>query len=250
MQSAPASEDDQKPTGKSWRVHPKSKGTRKMNAKPKALIVGVLAALTVSALAVMSASANEKGHFVSTGTPHVEIVGIEAPKTAHTHHFKDLAAPAPIGCEKVSYLGKTAAETVTSINVAPSYTDCYTTEDGEKVPVTVNGCTYTFTVAEKTTDNTEQTAHLLCPVGKALEIHHPDCTITILPQTINTGITYITQFEDGKHTITLKTNINLSITRHGLCRLVLPLHGTGNLSGAATVKALDTNKQLANITAT
>ncbi len=222
-----------------------------MNAKLKAVGVGVLAALIVSALAVMSASANEKGHFVSTGTSHVEIVGVEAPKTAHTHHFKDLAAPGPIGCDKVSYTGKTAAETVISINVAPSYTNCYTTEEPEvKVPISVNGCTYTFTVAQNTTDNTEQTAHLLCPVGKALEIHHPDCTITILPQTINTGITYVTQFEDGKHTLTLKTNINLSITRHGLCRIFLPLHGTGNLAGAATVKALDTNKLLANITAT
>jgi len=104
------------------------------------------------------------------------------------------------------------------------------------VTVHVNGCTYKFTIAKGTTDTTEQTMHLQCPMGQSIKITHPNCTITIHPQTIETGITYTNVLNQASklHEITLDSSIKVTTTRHGFCQL-LGTAGTGTLKGTANV---------------
>jgi hypothetical protein len=119
------------------------------------------------------------------------------------------------------------------------------------MPVTINSCTYIFTVAAGTVESTEQTAHLVCPAGQKIEIHHPNCTVEIHPQTVTTGLTYTTKTTaTGIHEITSDVNVAFSMTRHGLCQFVAPTTGTGTIKGSVTVKAFNTGGQQIPLTAT
>jgi hypothetical protein len=222
-----------------------------MSLKIKALGLGILAALAVSAVAVMNASANGEGHFVTTGITHATIEGTETGthKTELTLHGLEGGTV----CDEIKYHGTTVAETSNDITITTTYNKCHTTGNATNIPFHVNGCSYTFTVAKGTTDSTEQTVDLICPAGKAIEITHPNCTITVGPQTITTGFTYTTLFENGKHTITLdltKPGITLVAQFHaGICVFTGTSHHT-TLHGSITLEARDTAGNLQNLTAT
>ncbi len=224
-----------------------------MSRTLKASALGFLAMIAVGAIAVINASATPGGHFVSEQA-HTDIVGLEGPGD-HRIHLEDLALlTKQIGCNNVSYLGTISAATVESVTITPSYTACYTTGAGTPgdVTVTTNGCTYTFKVAAKTIDTTNQTAHLICPTGKKIEIHHPACTYDIHPQTISKELTYKTATDaaTGKHEITVGLVIDLEATRHGMCQLSLPTNGHVVLDGSATVRGAQTAGGQISITAT
>ena len=222
-----------------------------MSLKFKALGLGLLAALAVSAVGVMNASANGNGHFVTTGNSHTFITGFAAPGTPHNLHLVNHGLEGEVGCATQSYPSHTiSSETFTSITVTPSYAGCTTTSNGQAVPVDVNGCTYTFTVALGTTNNTEQTAHLICPAGKKIEITHPNCTVSVHPQTINTGLTYTTEGSGNTHGITMHVNIQFTQTRHGLCQFIAPTNGNGTLKGSVTVTAENTSQEHVPLTVT
>jgi hypothetical protein len=206
-----------------------------MSLKLKALGLSVIAAMAVSAVAVMNASANGEGHFVSE-VNSTHITGFEGPGTAHRLHLTNHGLSGEVGCNTVSYTATANANTVNSLTVAPSYAGCITTGTNTNVPVHVNGCTYTFTVAKGTTNNTEQTVHLICPAGKAIQVTHPACTVTIHPQTVNTGVTYTHITENGKNAVTLDSKAQFATTRHGACQLIAPTNGQGTLNGSATVR--------------
>lgn len=221
-----------------------------MSLKLKALGLGVLAMLAVSGLAAMNAGASGTGHFVSD-VDHTIIVGSEGPGTSHRLHLTGDLGGAPIGCSVANYHGTTTTKTVTSLTIAPTYSGCSTTESSA-VTVTPNGCTYTFTVTGNSIDSTEQDVHLACPPGKAIEIHHPSCTITVEgPQTVQDAVTYTTTTENGKHAITLDVSAKFTTTYHGNICIFLGTGGhTGELNGSATVKGTDTLGNQVSITAT
>jgi hypothetical protein len=222
-----------------------------MSLKLKALGLGLLAAMAFSAVAVMNASANGAGHFVSTGNTHVEVKGFAGPGTSHNLHLVNHGLEGEIGCATQSYTATTTTETTTSITVTPAYAGCTTTSNAQAVPVDVNGCTYTFTVAAGTTNSTEQTVHLVCPTGKKIEITHPNCTVSVHPQTVNTGLTYTTTVSgSGVHEITMDVNVQFVQTRHGLCQFIAPTTGNGTLKGSVTVKGFNTAGGQVPITAT
>ena len=226
-----------------------------MSFKLKALGLGLLAAMAFSAVAVMNASATVQGHFVSdVATTHV--IGSES--GLHRHDLLLHGFSGEIGCEVATYTGTTHATTVTSINIAPKYEKCYTTpgpwhQTDNNIPITLNGCTYTFTVTGGNQETTEHKVDLVCPNPlKGIEIHHPNCTATVLPQTVSTGVTYTrkTNPTNGKHEITLDTNVQFNIERHGLCG-IFGTSGKGTLKGSATVVGLDgTNGPQIGITST
>jgi hypothetical protein len=222
-----------------------------MSLKLKALGLSLIAVMAVSAVAVMNASANGEGHFVSTGNTHTLIEGhVGQAGSAHTLHLTMHGFSGEIGCTTQTHTATTTTETVSSITVTPTYTGCTTTSNGEKVEVTVNGCTYTFTVAKSTVDTTEQTAHLLCPAGQRIEVHHPNCTVTINPQTTTTGLTYTTKLSaTNKHEITMDVNIQFDIERHGVCG-IFGTSGKGTLKGSVTVTGKNTNNEQVHVTAT
>jgi hypothetical protein len=225
-----------------------------MSTKLKVVGLGLLAMVSVGALAAMNASANTNGHFVTQGNVHAEILGLE--EGEHELELTLQGLENGIVCNAASYSGTTTHETEPDITITPSYGACYTT--GSEVGTTVihtNGCTYTLRVAKSTTNATEQTASLVCPEKKSLEITHPSCTINVAPQVILTGLTYTTEAEAGSglHLVTLDSNVQFSVTYEGktLCQMFL---GTGphlaTLNGSVTVRAYNTLKQQAHFTAT
>lgn len=196
--------------------------------KLKILGMALLALAATSAFAVTNASGTVAGHFTHEGpTNNARIVAHEAATTPHQLTFFHLKPGThetdgnPIHCEKSTYEGTVTTKTVTTITMTPTYTNCTTNdEDGTKVTVDVNGCSYTFSSHGP---NTHGTVTIDCPVGKQIEITHPLCTITIPAQTHATtltgGITYDTVVENNKHALTATVTVN-TITGHyhaGLC---------------------------------
>jgi hypothetical protein len=224
-----------------------------MSLKLRALGLSLIAAMALSAVAAMNASATEGGHFVSTGNSHAEVKGFVDPgPAAHGLHLLYHGLEGPIGCNVQSYTATTTTETTTSVTVTPAYANCFTTSEPDSaVEITVNGCTYTFTVAPiATPNNTEHTAHLVCPTGKRIEIHHELCKVTVHPQTINGGLTYTTAGSGSTHEITLDVKVQFTITRHGLCQFISPTNGVGTLQGSATVKGFSKASDQIPITTT
>jgi len=224
-----------------------------MKRKLRTAGAGLLAAVAINSLVAIDASANEGGHFVNDLT-HASVVGEQG--SSHKLHFTEHGVAGEIGCNETTHIATPISETktVTELIVTPGFGKCYTTPDGMpgSVLIDVNGCTYKFTVAKGTTDETEQTVHLQCPPNAAIKITHPNCTITIDPQTISTGITYTRKIDapSGKHFITLDANAPVTTTRHGLCQIV-GTNGAGTLKGALAVYAyVPKSSNVVNLTAT
>ncbi len=118
-----------------------------MSLKLKAVGLCALAAMALSAVVVMNASANGEGHFTNDASNgFVLFTGTE--EGAHRLNLTLHGFNGEIGCEVASYAATAASSTVTSLTVTPTYENCYTTGTETKVPVTMNGCTYIFTVAK------------------------------------------------------------------------------------------------------
>jgi hypothetical protein len=203
--------------------------------------------LAVSSFAAMTAGATAGGHFASE-VAHTTIVGTEA--SGHRLHLKGDFGEGQIGCNQASYSGTTTNTTETAVSITPTYAECSTT-GSSAVTVTPNGCTYTFTVAAGTTSSTEQTAHVVCPAGKTIEIHHPNCTITVAGgQTVANAATYTPVTENGKHAITMDVSAKFNSQYHGGICIFLGTAHTGELNGSVTVRGTDTAGNPVGITAT
>jgi hypothetical protein len=220
-----------------------------MSLKLKVIGLGLLAAILVSGIAVVNASANGEGHLVSEVT-HTEIKGFET--ETHTGAMIIHGLAGEMVCDENSAVATITTETVVSVTGSATVSKCHTKGSATDIPVHINGCTGTGTIAKGTTENTEQTGHLVCPPGKAVVITHPNCTVTIHPQTNTTGATIkqITNPVTGKHEITGVSNVQFSVTRHGLCQFVAPTLGTGTAIGSATARGFDTEGNQVSITAT
>lgn len=213
-----------------------------MSIKLKALGLGLLAAMAMSAVAVMNAGAETGGHFTSSAS-HTDLVGKENNEN-HSLHFvrKGAAEGERIGCINDSYTGTISGTTVTEVEIKPSWSTCKTTGSSTHFDVVENGCVFKFTVGKQT----HNTAHLVCPAGSAVEIKHPGCTIKVPSQTVN-GVAYPS---NGKH-ITLESTAQ-GITSHyeaGIC-VFLGTTQESEMNGSVTVEGLDEAGNTATIAAT
>jgi hypothetical protein len=185
-----------------------------MTRKLKTLGLALVAVFALGAISASTASATTEpiAHFTSS----------EYPSYIEGNQIGNHTLTTPVGtitCKKVHSTSKTheLTEASTSLRITPAYSECITkTALGATYPttVTLNGCTYTFTVHEKGADEegvietpggTLDSAlthtssgdfHLICPKGvNGIEIHvyenatkhannEPICTYTIGPQTI------------------------------------------------------------------
>jgi len=206
-----------------------------MSLKLKVLGLGLLAVVAMSAVAVMNASARTSGHFTSDSpNGNTTLVGSET--VTHSTELTSHGIEGGIVCDEVAYHGTIAGNTSTHITIIPTYNKCHTTgETPGTVTVTMNGCSYTFT------PGSNGTVHLDCPVGKAIEIHHHNCTITIAPPITVQGATYETDVDaNGKHTITLKLHpVQFNTQYHGGICIFTGTNHTGTLSGSATVRGFE-----------
>ncbi|HEX8689016.1 MAG TPA: hypothetical protein VF729_02110 [Solirubrobacterales bacterium] len=219
-----------------------------MSTKFKALSLGLLALLATAGFAVVNASATVSGHFEhDAATNHATIVGQET-VSPHDLVFTDEVSGSAFTCEHATYHGTAPAKTVTSVTVTPTYKTCKTVGGAHgAVTVHVNGCGFTL---ESHGANTHGTVHVECPAGKAIEITHPNCTITVPAQTLN-GMTYTQKTENGKHTLTVDVTVK-QITGHyhgGIC-IFLGTVRKFSMTGALTVEAQNTAGERVNVTHT
>ena len=224
-----------------------------MSMKLKVLGLGLLAVMATSAFAAMNASALTGGHFVSS-VSHTIIKGKETPATGvHVLEFSEegsTSAESKIYCTESSYEGTVQSATVTELTVIPSWEKCHTTTRTENFTVTENGCDFNFTVRPE--GNTKHnTVHVLCPPDKAIEIHHPNCTITVPAQTVE-GVVYTRQPASGNPDwITLDSTVKgIESQYHGGICVFLGTNHKSEMSGSVTVEGFNTAGEQVSITAT
>jgi hypothetical protein len=133
-------------------------------------------------------------------------------------------------CKKLTSSGTYGeSTTVSAFELAPTLSEC-TTALGNAT-VHMNKCTY------KPAAN--QTFHIICPVGKLIEITAPGCTVTWPPQTIAASITY-TNIGAGKgRKLKVQVSTNLGVyEEHGFaCKNPTKLKSNGKINFSTTVKA-------------
>jgi hypothetical protein len=179
-----------------------------MGIKLKALGLGLLGALAVGGVGVVSAPADTGGHFTSD----VEWTHFKGGQEGSLHEnvLIDHDLNSAITCKTATYTANVAGKTQTEITVEASYAECKTTaKEGFEYPVTVNmnGCAFVSTIGDEA-GLKHHTLHLECPVGKEikLSINPPvvgECHIYIPPQTPTTGgVAYKAIEVGGKHALT------------------------------------------------
>jgi hypothetical protein len=189
-----------------------------MSLKSKLLGQGLLAALAISAITMLTgASAETGGHFVTNDVSgHTILKGEDKPGNTIVivdHHYNE----AKIICTKdATYHGTLTTQTVTEITLTPTFPTgeaCKAELPGLGVRVAhidANGCDFSFTIGASF--NGDNTTHIKCPVGKHLQatVTSPfgTCTVTIKPQTPASGSGYYSVGEEGnKHEITVKPTL-------------------------------------------
>lgn len=210
--------------------------------------LGLLAALAMSAIGVMGASAEKSGHFTSdspSGKTKLDISEV----TGTGHQVVLSAVGSTVECHHATYTAHFTGSTTQEITVTPEYTNC-TTGSGGSATVTMNGCHYQFT----SRSSGHATVHFKCPVGAKAQVHTGAGTLTFGEQTPSNGVVYTTTTENGKHALTVDiTATGITAECHGLCQFVSPttIHNA-TMNGAVTVNGTDADApaNFVNITST
>jgi len=201
--------------------------------------VGLALALAACVIAAApgAAMAETGGHFTSE-TAHTAWEGTEVKASGHTTKLTE-GSNTPYECGKATYSGTTTTTTVTEVALTPTYSGCRTSSGTEgEVTYHVNGCSYVFKIGKKAiADNTMQ---LSCPVGKQLEITHPNCTIKVPPQTFSQGVAYTKITEGGKAALTLDLTAQATVNYEGGICIFLGTTHTFNLTGSIILTGKNT----------
>jgi hypothetical protein len=192
-----------------------------------------------------AASAETGGHFTSEAA-HTTLSGSET--STHKTKVTGDGLEGFINCNQVSYSGTVNATTVSELQLTPSYSGCGTEGTSTAVTFTPNGCSYILTIGKSASgDNTLDVA---CPTGKALEIHHPNCGITVPAQTGLSGVAYTEVVENGKRALTVDVTLVLADQYHqGICIFLGTSHNM-QLNGSFTLKGTNTASEQVNVRAT
>ncbi|HEX9968478.1 MAG TPA: hypothetical protein VGB06_11110 [Solirubrobacterales bacterium] len=205
-----------------------------MSNKLKAIGLGLIAAMAMSAMAVVNATAEIGGHFVSSDPGTTSIVGSEG--GTHVLHFvsEGGAEGSRIGCDNDSYTGSVSGGTATAITITPAWSECYTTgTPGTKFDIDERGCDFSFKVGKNPAGH--NTAEVICPAGTAgILITHPNCGIVVPPQSVN-GVSYTNQ--GTPHEVTLTSTVKGITTYYhsGAC-IFLGTNHKSEMNGSVTVE--------------
>ena len=222
--------------------------------KLKILGLAILACAATSAFAVTNASGTADGHFEHHGaTNNAVITAHDGSQTEHKLEFTRLKAnshdidtsAAAITCTTSEYQGQVATKTVTTIELFPKYSGCYTTGAAHgSVVVHTNKCSYTFSAQGA---REHGTVNVDCNHGGAIEITHQNCTIKVPAQTtaatLTEGISYTEKDENGKKILTADVTVT-TITGHyesGIC-IFLGTSQKFRMEGSVTVRGYEYKK--------
>lgn len=225
------------------------------NLKLKAVGLGLLATLAMSAFAASSAFSNieahQGGHFTAEGPLPVTVHG----HSNETHRVHLNMFGQSITCT-VTWSGSQSEETETQLTIVATYTECFS--GGNLATFKMNGCHSTFTIRDTNASTLHNDTHFVCPLGAKAEFSRNDgsCNVTFPPQTITNAVTYTTIIgANGKHAITADiTEHGLTYEKHGACVFLAPF-GTGphvgaSLTGSMTLEGTNALGSATNITAT
>jgi hypothetical protein len=214
-----------------------------MSGKFKALGLGLLAAMAISAVAAVNAGATASGHF-SSATHHTIFTGTE--DEADSTEFS-VDGGTGIRCHKTSYTYTGAATLLAGLQLTPTYEKCTTSGEATEFKFTTNDCRYTI---KMNSSGGHATVFIECEKGP-MEIHHPNCTITVPQQFQLTGVKYTTLIENNKHALTVDVTVNnIAVQYHGGICIFLGTNHTGALTGAFRVRGANTAGEPVDITAT
>jgi hypothetical protein len=219
-----------------------------LSLKLKTLGLGILAITATAGLLGANAAATGGGHFVFD-TAHTTVEGTQA-LFSEEFEFTNHGLEGGVICTGGYFEETNTSSTESELLMPPQYEFCHTTGSTTNIPIHENGCVYRLTVAAGTTDQKEQTFHLTCQTGKAIVITHPNCTISIPPQSVKTGTTYTRKEKFLRHLITVDTHAEMTMHYEaGIC-IFLGTNHTGTLNGSTEIAAYNTNGELVGITAT
>jgi hypothetical protein len=206
--------------------------------------LSLLAALVVSAMSVMSASAITSGHFTSSTTntkyTATEVTGV--------HQVKLSAYGSTIECHKPQYsVHHTNSTTFQSLTVTPvndTNWNC-TDSDGDHATVHFRGCHYSFT---SRTAPSHGTTHFFCPPNVKAEVTTDLGTLKFGAQTPAGGATYTNV--NGEVTADV-TASGITVTCHGACQIFGTTRHDATMTGSATLAGFETTTGVkSHITAT
>jgi len=216
-----------------------------MSLKLKALGFAVLAAMSVAALVAVSASATVSGHFVSEAPDAHTIVNQKSALPSKHGFVIRIDEGTPIACEEFSAFGTATGFTLTEVEGTTEAKNCRTEGTETAMGLDTNGC------KGKAWSNGSGalTGAMVCPSG-SMVVTHPNCSITVPPQTNVTGLTptTITTFE--KHAITLDVNIKYTVHYEGGICIFLGTKHTASITGSTIIWGQSTNGQPVSITST
>jgi hypothetical protein len=201
----------------------------------KALGLGLLAALAVSAVAAPAASANPpKFHSEFAG---IFLTGAQTGIVANTL-TTDLGE---MKCNVVKFSGTQGPMTTTTMTLKPTYEEC--TIAAENAVVTLNGCRYTFHLEEQT-EPIEARMGIECPAGEELEIDTPECTITIPAQEPRKTVTFTNEGAGTTRSVVADLNVSgIHYVEHGAgCASQKQTTENGTYTGVITVKGEDSEE--------
>lgn len=202
-----------------------------MTRKLKTLGLALVAVFAMTAVVAANASA----HYVFTSAAaNTSLTGAQV----GNHTF--VTAGQTIQCTTAKFSGTQTGTEATAVPITPTYEGCTYAVGAKTADVTMNGCTYNFTGA--TTASGHGTVHVLCPVGKVIEVHLTNfngaetCTLTIGAQIATNGYTAV---NNGNH-VDVTATANVKITPHGGggCSLLI----TGKYSGVTTLEGFTDGK--------
>jgi len=204
-----------------------------MTRNLKALGLALVAVFAMSAVMASAASAESAFKFKSEGTP-TKLTGKQhAGNDVFTTHT------GTVSCNEAKYSGEQVGTEVSEVTVTPVYSECKAF-GLFNVPVTTNGCVYTFKTGTKTGATYAGSVSIVCPEGKVIEVEAPGCTVTVGSQANVGGITFTNIGTTTTREVTLDVNINtLKYEEHrpffGICSTnTVPTTG-GTYVGAGVV---------------
>jgi hypothetical protein len=145
-----------------------------------------------------------------------------------------------VECKTATYTGTVSGETTSTASATPSYSGC-TAAFGASVTIDVNGCSYEF----HTNNNT---ADVVCPEGKVIEVTAPGCVVTVGAQTGLNGVSFSSNEAKSNVTVTVKsTNVKYEEHNKGFfptCANNTKATSNGEYNGSATVTGTSGGKSV------
>jgi hypothetical protein len=207
-----------------------------MNRSPAVPLIGLGAALVLSALGASSASA-EQGYFSASEYPaHATGANTSGKVNALT------AGELSLECS-ATYTG-ILEEQSSTLTVTPSYSGCKVGE--RSATVTANGCTYRLHIGEGVEDSYPGTFDIVCPEGKQLEVHVYEgesvwCNFRLPGQNARGGLT-LTQ-ETAAASVSIENKVEaINGTLQGKCTSGFDVNfenGVMDLNATITLKPLE-----------